>query len=88
MIIQAIKVWWDGEKLMTETIDPAAMYSDIVSDGGLDPRNKFDTPLQRQWVGLTLKEIQELAEKDHGAFHPVDLSLAVAIEAKLKEKNT
>jgi hypothetical protein len=21
-----------------------AQYSDIVSDGGLDPRNKFDTP--------------------------------------------
>ena len=27
--------------------EPASKYSDIVSDGGLDPRNKFDTPPQR-----------------------------------------
>ena len=25
-----------------ERIDPASIYSDIVSDGGMDPRNKFD----------------------------------------------
>ena len=25
-------------------VQPVAQYSDIVSDGGLDPRNKFDTP--------------------------------------------
>jgi hypothetical protein len=24
--------------------EPVAQYSDIVSDGGMDPRNKFDTP--------------------------------------------
>ena len=33
--------------------EPVAQYSDIVSDGGLDPRNKFDTTppaAQRQWV--------------------------------------
>ena len=28
--------------------EPVAKYSDIVSDGGLDPRNKFDTPPQRK----------------------------------------
>jgi hypothetical protein len=27
--------------------EPTAKYSDIVSDGGLDPRNKFDAPPQR-----------------------------------------
>jgi hypothetical protein len=27
--------------------EPATQYSDIVSDGGLDPRNKFDAPPQR-----------------------------------------
>jgi hypothetical protein len=50
-MMQVTKVWWDGEKLMAEPIDPAfvykepvAQYSDIVSDGGLDPRNKFDVP--------------------------------------------
>ena len=26
--------------------EPVAKYSDIVSDGGLDPRNKFDAPPQ------------------------------------------
>jgi hypothetical protein len=36
---------FDGVDSMTK--DEAlrmAQYSDIVSDGGLDPRNKFDTP--------------------------------------------
>jgi hypothetical protein len=32
MIIQATKVWWDGEKLMTETIDPASIYKDKAQD--------------------------------------------------------
>ena len=27
--------------------EPTAKYSDIVSDGGLDPRNKFDVSPQR-----------------------------------------
>ena len=27
-----------------ERIDPASIYSDIVSDGGMDPRNQFDKP--------------------------------------------
>jgi hypothetical protein len=81
MIIQATKVWWDGEKLMTETIDPTSVYSDIVSDGGLDPRNKFDTPLQRQWVGLDgfeQKELMAMSARE----------AVFATEAKLKEKNT
>jgi hypothetical protein len=30
--------------------EPTGKYSDIVSDGGLDPRNKFDTvPPQSEW---------------------------------------
>ena len=32
----------------TEPVEPVAQYSDIVSDGGMDPRNKYDTaPPQR-----------------------------------------
>ena len=27
-MIQVTKVWWDGEKLMAEPIDPATMYED------------------------------------------------------------
>jgi len=59
---QVSKVWWDGEKLMAKPIpleaiykpapmqEKVAQYSDIVSDGGLDPRNNFDTtpPAQQQ----------------------------------------
>jgi hypothetical protein len=40
-------------------------YSDIVSDGGLDPRNKFDAPPQRTeqepdyWLGYGLQAYTE-----------------------------
>lgn len=42
------------------TGEPVAKYSDIVSDGGLDPRRKFDVAPQRKWVGLTDDEIKEI----------------------------
>jgi hypothetical protein len=32
MIIQATKVWWDGERLMVETIEPASIYKDKEQD--------------------------------------------------------
>ena len=92
-------------------------YSDIISDGGLDPRNKFDaqqeqepvawmdedgdvlsasivdgkglrniplyaSPPQREWVGLTEEEREECVGEYYRG------SIASAIEAKLKEKNT
>ena len=66
-------------------------YTDIVSDGGLDPRNKFDAQpeqepvgfavMERPWVGLTNEEIENC----------MCMSIQKtcrAIEAKLKEKNT
>jgi hypothetical protein len=40
--------------------EPVAKYSDIVSDGKLDPRNKFDAPQQRPWVGLTDEDVNAL----------------------------
>jgi hypothetical protein len=43
---------------------------------------------KKPWVGLTLKEIQDLAEESHGVFYPIDLTLTLAVEAKLKAKNT
>jgi hypothetical protein len=70
--------WGFGEKRLS-TVE----YSDIVSDGGLDPRNKFDTPPQRTWVGLTDKEMIELFEK----YGHKTAALLDAHEAKLKEKN-
>ena len=48
-MMEVTKVWWDGNKIMAEPVDPASVYSDIVSDGGMDPRNKFDEPAQRTW---------------------------------------
>jgi hypothetical protein len=33
-----------GIMLGGKRIDPASIYSDIVSDGGMDPRNQFDKP--------------------------------------------
>jgi hypothetical protein len=39
--------------------EPLATYSDIVSDGGMDPRNKFDHSPERQTE-------QALKEKNNG----------------------
>ena len=55
MLVNALK-----EALAQRTEqEPTAKYSDIVSDGGLDPRNKFDVSPQRTWVDLTDDEIWE-----------------------------
>jgi len=50
----------------------------------------YTTPLQRTWVGLTEKDICEAAVKSQEGISPRDetLRFAIAIEAKLKEKNT
>ena len=48
------------------------------------------TPPQRTWVGLTEKDICEAAVKSQEGISPRDdtLRFAIAIEAKLKEKNS
>ena len=58
-------------------------YSDIVSNGGLDPRNKFDAPQRKEWVGLTGTEINHIFAANVG--YPE--RMCRAIEAKLKKKN-
>ena len=57
-------------------------YSDIVSDGGMDPR--WSTPLytKPQWQGLTFADIDDLEVSNDW------LAGARWAEAKLKEKNT
>ena len=63
--------------------EPVGQYSDIVSDGGLDPRNQYDTaPPKREWVGLTDEEryLNDCRSEE-------DIEYARAIEAKLREKN-
>jgi hypothetical protein len=65
--------------------EPVAQYSDVVSDGGLDPRNK----LQREWVGLTDEERHKCwSDIDHKTCISHTMAYGDAIEAKLKEKNT
>lgn len=60
-----------------------AQYSDIVSDGGLGPRDKF---AKREWVGLNGEEVNHFAAGCHLG-NSVQDAIRKA-EAKLKEKNT
>ena len=46
--------------------EPVAKYSDIVSDGGLDPRNT--TPPKREWDGLNWGDLPEEWVGDHKFF--------------------
>jgi hypothetical protein len=48
----------------------------------------YTTPPKREWVGLTLDEIEELFQSAAGADEETDIRFARLIEAKLKEKNT
>ena len=67
-------------------------YSDIVSDGKIDPRWSRQTnlkdiphPAKPQWQGLTLKDIDDLAV----SMVSMDwMAGARWAEAKLREKNT
>lgn len=52
-----------------------AQYSDIVSDGGLDPRNKFDVPPQRQpeqepvaFGSVTVRRLSQRFENHHDQY--------------------
>ena len=65
-------------------------YSDIVSDGKMDPRWSRQTnlkdiphPAKSQWQGLTDAEIEEFENMELGTH-----DLCLEIEAKLQEKNT
>ena len=75
-----------------ECVMEPAQYSDIVSDGSMDPRNEFDKPAQRTWVGLTDEEVWDLWNSYTEEPFPewfVDFKRAYKVlEAKLKEKNT
>ena len=70
---------------------PKAEYSDIISDGGLDPRRTFDVATKREWQGLTDEETEEVERwvefKEEGSGRIPTGKLIRYIEAKLKEKN-
>ena len=65
--------------------EPVAKYSDIVSDGGMDPRNKFDHPPRREWQSLRNKEIVQIVTDRLTDGDWIDV--ARAIEQALKERN-
>ena len=77
--------------------EPVAKYSDIVSDGGMDPRNKFDHPPRREWQSLTEGEIGDVfqaarnaklgSSNDNSRHRLSVVEIARAIEQALKEKN-
>lgn len=64
-------------------------YSDIKSDGGLDPRTKYEAErFKRQWVGLTDEEIKDIVGRnDPDGIGRYTRELFRKIEDKLKEKN-
>jgi hypothetical protein len=73
------------EYIIEERKNSDNTYSDIVSDGGLDPRTKYEAErFKREWVGLTDDEVYNALPG-----YPIDYQLEFyrAIEAKLKEKN-
>ena len=65
-------------------------YSDLVSDGGMDPRNRFDVAPKREWQGLTDEEMKNAlvsVDAETKRLPPGFRDFARAIEALLKEKN-
>jgi hypothetical protein len=76
-MMQVTKVWWDGEKLMAEPIDPTTIYQEP------------EQPARRTWQGLTEMEKSEITNLkwwDWEDSFDID-GFIRAIEAKLKEKN-
>ena len=66
---------------LEQQAEPVVKYSDIVSDGDLDPRNKFDTQPQR--MPLTWEQVLEIGlecANDRSSL-PFEIKIARAIEA-------
>lgn len=87
---EALKSLADNQKeLFTAIIEarnnPDSTYSDIVSDGGLDPRTKYEAErFKRPWVFLTDEEIDELLDGMSLGCCARDVRI---VQEKLKEKN-
>jgi butyrate kinase len=61
------------------------LYSDIVSDGGLDPRNKFDAPVAlNPYRDQVIEEVAQHIEKMTGFGHDTISSFAIYIRGMKK----
>jgi hypothetical protein len=74
--------------------EPTAKYSDIISDGGLDPRNKFDVSPQRTWANLSDEDIVDALQPLYQTRALAELAAELfmdefqAVICKFMEKNT
>ena len=94
---EALKSLADNQKELFTAIIEARnnldnTYSDIVSDGGLDPRTKYEAErFKRPWVGLTDDEILDIVGRAGAGYPavvpPYTRGLFKKIEDKLREKN-
>ena len=96
---EQIRAMLDNQQTIVDMLNEAReketkdnTYSDIVSDGGLDPRTKHEAErFKRPWVGLTDDEILDIVGRA-GAGYPAVVTpytrgLFKKIEDKLREKN-
>ena len=76
---------WEGQYSSGKILD----YIAHTRGGKVEYTPLYTTPPQRTWVGLTEKDICEAAVKSQDGISPRNdtLRFAIAIEAKLKEKN-
>ena len=49
-MMQVTKVWWDGEKLMAEPIDPAAVYKEAAQPAVPDAIHHTDTSETLEYI--------------------------------------
>jgi len=61
------------------------LYKADIDQGDLCDVHYWQTKAQREWVGLTQKEVQEIHDTYHKRMGPQEF--ASMLEAKLKEKN-
>ncbi len=80
---RAVKTYAGGKPNYVTQQEPVAKYSDIVSDGGLDPRKT--TPPQLTWVDLTDEQMWNAYT---GGSDIINLDYAKSILQLFKEKNT
>jgi len=92
MSIHAIKVWFDGDKLVTQEIPEEKLYNRAPVVWAVDGNDALPytsrVEEQREWVGLTDEEIHNLYDQHHNQYGQSEfLNYERAIEAKLREKN-